>query len=151
MVITVPGAIDGPKWCIAVSATCTKRNIRNFRFNQDYRIDMILWREIIGGITDALYLKPTLSYDVTEGFRLFASIIYSRAIFAYSTPSGNNANLGIEMNAGARYETEDGFFAQFAWGVLFPLGGLQQSPGNVVTLPSLDTAQALRGMLGIRF
>ncbi len=112
---------------------------------------MILWREIIGGITDALYLKPTLAYDVTEGFRLFVSVIYSRAIFAYSTPSGNNANLGIELNAGARYETEDGFFAQFAWGVLFPLGGFQQSPGNVVTLPSLDTAQALRGMLGIRF
>ena len=147
----VPGAIDGPKWCIAVSATCAKNNIRNFRFNQDYRIELILWREIIGGITDAIYVKPTISYDVTEGFRLYASIIYSRAVFAYSTPSSTNPNLGIELNAGVRYETEDGFFAQFAWGVLFPLGGFQQSPGNVVSLPSLDTAQALRGMLGIRF
>jgi hypothetical protein len=32
---------------------CLDTDIRNFRFNQDYRIDLILWREIIGGITDA--------------------------------------------------------------------------------------------------
>jgi uncharacterized protein (TIGR04551 family) len=147
---TVPGNIDGPQYCVVVSDTCHVNTINNFRFNRDYRIDMILWREILGGVTDALYFKPSLNYEVADGFLLFFSVIYSRAAHAYTTPSTISNSLGIELNMGARYETDDGFFAQFAWGVLFPLGGLQQPP-DFPNPPGLDTAQALRGMLGIRF
>src|SRR5262249_11551004 len=51
------GAQYGKRFCTPTSNnTCIDLDIRNFRFNQDYRIDMILWREIIGGITDALYV-----------------------------------------------------------------------------------------------
>jgi uncharacterized protein (TIGR04551 family) len=155
------GDYDGPKWCVVETETgsnpCTKRNsFRNFRFNQDYRVDLILWREILNGVTGAIYVKPSINYEATEGFNLFAAVIYSRSVFSESTPSssgpgtGNNA-LGIELNAGARYETEDGFFAQFAYGVLFPLGGFNANNQNAGIQISLDNAQALRGMLGIRF
>jgi hypothetical protein len=51
-----------------------------------------------------------------------------------------------------RYETDDGFFAQFAYGILFPLAGLQNNTPTLSGIPpSLDNAQALRGMLGIKF
>jgi hypothetical protein len=57
--------------------------------------------------------------------------------------------LGFEVNAGARYETEDGFFAQLTWALLVPLDGLQNYP--VVPGVGLDNAQALRGIAGIKF
>jgi uncharacterized protein (TIGR04551 family) len=149
---TQQGDIDGPRFCVQVSADCTDSEIKNFRFNRDYHVDMILWRQLLGGVTNAIYIKPSIKYDLTDGFNLFAGLIYSRAVFAQGTPSGSSAALGVELNAGVRYETEDGFFAQFMYGVLFPLAGLQQPPvQTLATPPGLDTAQALRAMLGIRF
>jgi uncharacterized protein (TIGR04551 family) len=152
--IAPPGAIDGPKYCLSAinpdGTLCTKGTIRSFRFNPDYRIDMILWREILGNVTGAIYAKPSIAYDITEGFKVFGAVIYSRAVFARETPSTTNPNLGVELNLGIRYETEDGFFAQAAWGVLFPLGGLGFSPATP-NAPGLDTAQALRGLMGVRF
>jgi uncharacterized protein (TIGR04551 family) len=150
---TAPGDIDGPRFCIVLSDRCGDSDIKNFRFNRDYHVDMILWRQLLGGVTNAIYVKPSIKYDVTEGFNLFASIIYSRAVFPEGTPSATNTGLGVEINAGVRYETDDGFFAQFMYGVLFPLAGLQQfsPPNSLNPPPGLDTAQALRAMLGIRF
>jgi uncharacterized protein (TIGR04551 family) len=147
---TQPGDIDGPRFCISLEV-CGDSDIRNFRFNRDYHVDMILWRELLGGVTAAAYAKPSIKYDVTEGFNLFAALIYSRTIFPENTPSGRSSGLGVEFNAGARYETEDGFFAQFMYGVLFPLSGFQNPYLNPINPPSIDTAQALRAMLGIRF
>ncbi|MBF5044584.1 TIGR04551 family protein [Aggregicoccus sp. 17bor-14] len=140
----------------ANTTSCDDRAIRNFRFNRDYRVDMILWREILGGLTDAIYAKPTLKYTLAPGFDLHGSLIYSRAVFKESTPSFfdvetgkdlGSANLGVEFNAGVRYETEDGFISGLDWGILFPLSGLEQA-GFPNTL---KTPQALRAMLGIKF
>jgi uncharacterized protein (TIGR04551 family) len=130
---------------------CSDGAIRNFRFNRAYRVDLILWREILGGITDAFYVKPGARYTLTEGFDLYANIIYSQAFYAESTPSTVNKGLGVEVDVGARYETEDGFVAGINWGILFPLSGLQEPPGRFITQPEFETAQALRGTLGIRF
>jgi len=148
----LPGDIDGPQYCLNIDL-CNDSSIKNFQFNKDYRIDLILWRELLGGITDAFYFKPSINYEVADGFNLFGAIIYSRSIFAESTPSTTSNALGLELNVGARYETEDGFFAQLAYGILFPLAGLQNFSNNNpgLSTPGLDNAQALRGMLGIKF
>ncbi len=146
---TQPGDIDGPQYACQSTGGCTDSSIRNFRFNRDYRIDMILFREILGGITDAFYVKPTVSYRIADGFNAFGSVIYSRAIYQESTPSGTDANLGFEINLGARYETEDGFFGELRWGILFPLGGFSDNRPNAPK--SIDSAQALRGSVGIKF
>lgn len=152
--IAPQGAIDGPKFCLSTinpdGSPCTKGYLRSFHFNPDYRIDMILWREILGPVTGAIYLKPSIAYDITEGFKVFAALIYSRAAFVRETPSSTNPNLAVELNLGVRYETEDGFYAQAGWGVMFPLGGLGFAP-SVQNAPSLETAQALRGQMGVRF
>ncbi len=153
---TQRGDIDGRQYRCDVS-DCPDDQIRNFRFNRAYRVDMILFRELLGGITDAIYVKPQASYRVTDGFNVFAALIYSRTIFAESSPSGRDNNLGIEINAGARYETEDGFFGELRWGILFPLDGMRNNNAagmnqiDMVTPIALESAQALRGSIGIRF
>jgi len=155
---TQPGDMDGPQYACQDTGGCTDNSIRNFRFNRDYVVDMILFREILGGVTDALYLKPSVKYRIVDGLDVFGSFIYSRAIYGQSTPSsvaGNNgkvtgnAGLGIELNVGARYESEGGFYMQLAWGILFPLAGFNDlSSGGT---QKAKAANALRGAMGIRF
>jgi len=142
-------AVDGPQYACQTSG-CTDNSIRNFRFNRDYIVDMILFREIMGGVTDALYVKPSVKYRVVDGLDVMGALIYSRAIYAASTPSESNSGLGVELNLGARYESTEGFFAQLAWGILFPLSGFNgwNSHGEI---QKAKTANALRGALGIRF
>jgi len=146
---TQAGDLDGPQFRCG-SAGCADGFIRNFRFNRAYRVDNILWRELVGTVTDAFYAKPTVRYTLAPGFDAFGSVIYSQALYAESTPSFSDTALGIETNLGARYETEDGFIARVEWSVLFPLSGLQD---NVPELrpDELGTAQSVRGVLGIRF
>lgn len=144
---TVAGDIDGPQWACEGPGACQDNAIRNFRFDRDYRIDLILFRNIIGGITDTAYAKPTLTYSLAEGFDLYGSIIYSRAIYGESTPSSEIPDLGVELNAGAMYVTDDGFIGGIAYGILFPLGGLGVIGGET----PLDNAQTLRGYLGVKF
>jgi len=152
---TAPGDTDGPQYACFSTGACTDNVIRNFRFNQDYRADTILYREILGGITDSFYVRPRISYRITQGFNLFGSALYARAIYAESTPSAAfqpSADLGIEATVGARYETEDGFFAMLQWGIFVPWGGFaKENPAAPGTPLPLDNPQVLRGMLGIKF
>jgi uncharacterized protein (TIGR04551 family) len=153
------GDTDGPQY--SCPSGCTDNNITNFRFNQGYRVDMILYREILGGVTDSLYFKPKAKYRITQGFEAYAALIYSRSIFATSAPgalytdSGNS--LGVEINGGVRYETEDGFFGQLQYGILFPLEGFMKKDGINTgsqvggSQIARDNAQALRAVVGIRF
>ncbi|WP_224364305.1 TIGR04551 family protein [Hyalangium versicolor] len=141
-------SIDGPQYSCG-SGGCADNAIRNFRFNRSYRVDLILWRELIGGLTDAAYVKPSVKYSLADGFDLFGSVIYSQALYAESTPSTTNRALGLEVDLGARYETEDGFVAGINWGILFPMAGLQEPPD--VAQRDFETAQAIRGTLAVRF
>ncbi|HSP80736.1 MAG TPA: TIGR04551 family protein, partial [Myxococcaceae bacterium] len=145
---TKDGDVEGPQVNCGVGG-CSDRFIRNFRFNRAYRVDNILFRELLGTVTDALYVKPTLRYSLAPGFDVFGSLIYSQAIYPESTPSFTERPLGVETNLGARYETEDGFVGGVEWSVLFPLGGLQEL--DPFLQRELETAHAIRGTLAIRF
>jgi uncharacterized protein (TIGR04551 family) len=142
--------IDGPQYSCGAGG-CADNAIRNFRFNRAYRVDLILWREILGGITDAVYIKPSVKYSLADGFDLFGSAIYSQALYAESTPSRVSRSLGFEVDVGARYETEDGFVAGLSWGILFPMAGLQEPASEALFVRDFETAQALRGTLAVRF
>src|SRR5690606_17832314 len=83
----VPGAFDGPQ-----ANPPRDRTVDNFRFHPDYRIDQILFREIIGTVTDAVYVRPSLRATllaVGNGkLEAIAALILSRAVEPRSTPSG---------------------------------------------------------------
>lgn len=145
---TEPGDSEGPQYRCG-SGGCSDNAIRNFRFNRDYRVDLILWREIIGGVTDAFYVRPSAKYTLTDGFDLYGRLIYSQALYSESTPSFENSALGLEANLGVDYKTEDGFVAGVAYGILFPMSGLQEF--NPELRLDLETPQSIRGWLGINF
>jgi uncharacterized protein (TIGR04551 family) len=117
-----PGDLDGPQ-----ASPPNDKTVDNFRFHPDYRIDQILFREIIGTVTDAAYVRPHAKARIA-GFTssaLVASVsgVGSMAIYASSTPGGKQP-LGIEIDPTIAYVAREGFFAALEGGVLFPLSGL---------------------------
>jgi len=125
-------------------------DIRNFRFNRAYRVDSILFRELVGGVTDAWYVKPTLRWEFLEGLAATAQVLYAAAIYAASTPSTVHAALGVEGDVGLSYASDDGFFAWLNYGIFFPLDGFNYVPGTVAS-PNITRAHALRAGLAVRF
>ncbi len=138
-----PGAFDGAQADLPRDHT-----VDNFRFNPDFRIDQILFREIIGTITDAIYLRPHASTTLASAghgkFELIAALIASWAVKATSTPSGQRA-LGVELDPELRYTHKDGFAISLAYGVLLPGAAFDSS-----TLEA-KAAQVVRGRIWFVF
>jgi uncharacterized protein (TIGR04551 family) len=141
------GALEGPQY--GTFNGVVDHTISNFRFNPGYRIDLILWREILGNLTDAWYMKPTLKWDIAGGLAFDAAVIYSQAIYGSSTPDsiGRHSGalpLGIELDTKLSYASDDGLNAWLQWGVLQPFDGL--GGGNALT-----RAHAIRAGVAIKF
>ena len=138
--------------------------LSTFQMHPNYRVDLILWRNIMQRVAGAWYLKPGLGYDIIRSpfgqvFGARADVIYSRAAQEVQT-YGSNPNLGLELNFSLYYRSEDGpdlldgFYASFQYGVLFPLDGLGHSntpTGMASPLPDPGNAQALRLILGVQY
>lgn len=139
-----PGDLDGPQ------ANPRRDNrIDNFRFHPDYRIDRILFREILGAVTDAVYARPharvRLASAKSAQLSAHAALIASRAVNPSSTPSGK-APLGIEVDPSLVFETH-AFLAALDYAVLFPLEGLDNVQANLAAKP----AQLIRLRLNYLF
>ncbi|HTR55387.1 MAG TPA: TIGR04551 family protein [Kofleriaceae bacterium] len=136
-----PGALDGPQ-----ANPPGDRTVDNFRFHPDYHIDQILFREIIGTITDAVYARPHVRTTVmtvgTGTLDLGAALIASWAVDATSTPSGTRP-LGIELDPELRYASRDGFAATVDYGVLFPGTAFDNPTAHL----EAHTAQIIRARL----
>jgi uncharacterized protein (TIGR04551 family) len=120
---TVRGDVDGPQLRPPVD-----NSVDNFAFHPDYHVDLILWRRIVGRVTDAVYFKPTIragpfgrsQHHVT----LDLSVIDSTALYA-TTPPGQERRLGTEVDLVARYRLELGFEAILAYGIFAPGAGFK--------------------------
>ena len=131
-----PLAIRGPR-----HAAGRQEDISTFSFHPDYRIDLILFKEILGSAcAGAYYIAPAISYDIirSDFGRVFGArldFIYSRAMYEQQTYS-SEPNLGAELDISVYYRTEngpqftDGFFVSGQFGVLFPLNGLRYLEGQ---------------------
>ena len=96
--------------------------LTQFAFNRDYKIDMILWRHLIGAVTNAGYVKPFIQYDVTKSIGFKVANISSFALKPVATP-GNSTMYGTEFNAELGYSS-GGLHVSLAYGVLFPFGAM---------------------------
>jgi uncharacterized protein (TIGR04551 family) len=132
--------------------------ISAFRFDFDYEVDLILFRELIGTVTNAVYMKPTLSYDITDRITMKAQTVLSFAAVPVSTP-GNSLMYGIELDGDLGYQNE-GFFAGFSYGVLFPMAALDHpiDPGfgfcpsaSKCNAGEAKTAQTFQMRLALQF
>lgn len=141
---TQPGDLDGPQFDITGPTPDT--TIDNFRFHPNYRVDLILFRRILGMVTDAAYFRPMIRYRIGPMLTLEGAAIASMAMFASSTPGGASP-LGVETDIALNYEQEWGFFARAEYGILVPLAGF----ANVATSVSPSPAHALRATLAYRF
>jgi uncharacterized protein (TIGR04551 family) len=131
-------------------------SITDFHFNPDYHIDEILWRHIMGTVSNAFYIKPQTAYwfdlGQTRAIGLLGGVIFSMAEIPVSTP-GNSLPYGFEMNVGATYRNSaEGFYGGFTWAVLWPFGALDR-PQSIwgQDAANATAAQLLRVFMGVRF
>jgi uncharacterized protein (TIGR04551 family) len=108
------------------------RKLTAYAFDPDYHVDLLLFREVLGTVTNAFYFKPWIQYDLFEGEEAALGarfdIEYARALQQGATP-GNAADLGVEMDLRLFYEEKGRFLAVLEWGILFPLDGLDIADG----------------------
>ncbi len=137
-----------------------------FQMHPNYRIDLILWRNILGRVGGAWYLRPGISYDIIRSpfgqlFSVGVDVVYSRAAQEVQA-FGSDPNLGLELDFTVTYRSEDGpdpmdgFYLQFNYGVLFPFAGLDYPEYRGISAAPADfnglkNAQTLRLILGVDF
>lgn len=142
--------------------TTTQQNTEDDRlshlsFHPNYRVDLILFRNVLGAVGGAWYSRPGVSYDFIRSqfgqlLGIRADAIYSRAAREVQT-YGSDPNLGLELNGSLYYRTDDGpefwdgFYAAFQYGILFPFAGLNDVDRDF----DLDKAQTLRLVMGVQF
>jgi uncharacterized protein (TIGR04551 family) len=140
---TVAGQLDGPQANLP-----RDRTVDNFRFHPDYHIDQILFREIIGTITDAIYIRPHLRTRLVSAgpghIEAGLAMIASWAVEPTSTPSGQRT-LGVEFDPELRFASRDGFAATLDYGVFLPGAGFNN------TMLEAKPAQVIRARLAFGF
>ncbi|MGM0577000.1 MAG: hypothetical protein ACQEXJ_14845 [Myxococcota bacterium] len=128
----------------------TNDTVTSFWFDRDYRVDLILFRQVIGAVTNAVYAKPWVSYDLldTDSMRLGArlDVLYAAAARPSGTP-GNGRHYGVEVDGGLHLELPDGFGARLDAGFLVPMGALDDRE----TGASPDPAFSVRGLMTWRY
>ncbi len=127
-------------------------SFNEFRFDFDYEIDLILFRELIGTVTNAIYFKPTVQYDLTDRIVFRGQAVVSLAHKKAATP-GDGKLYGIEFDGDVGYEN-NGFFAGLSYGILLP-GSALDHPADLGYLGdnigSAGTAQTLQTRLVLKF
>lgn len=143
----VSGDLDGPQ-----ANPPFDREVNNFRFHPDYRVDRILFREILGTVTDAVYVKPHLSYDLVRdiGGKLSVGLaaVISTTPTIESAPGGANY-LGVEIDPTISYISDVGFRADLEQATFVPGPGLDNVelglPATPAQLWRLRLTYAYRG------
>ncbi|MCA3011090.1 MAG: hypothetical protein INH41_01685 [Myxococcaceae bacterium] len=132
--VATPGELDGAQ----VNVPRDNR-VDNLRFHPDYRVDRILFAELVGTVTDALYVRPWARLrllDLTSAqLNLKGSVTVSRSVFATSTPNADAA-LGAEGHAALAWESKDGFDVLAEYAVLFPFGAFDNPAQNLRATPA---------------
>lgn len=131
----------------------TERTLSLFRFDRDYHVDDILFREVIGAVSNAAYVKPYVGYNLVDesdevwGFEL--SVLGAFAMEKESTP-GDESWLGLEFGVQMYVHEFDRFRWTLDYSVLFPGEALAVTvPGGERLSPGV--AQTLQMFLGMEF
>jgi uncharacterized protein (TIGR04551 family) len=164
------GALQPPNNAIQTELTQNGQPsaLSTFRFNPDYRVDLIFYRNILTRVEGSYYFRPSVDYDFirhADGEKIGggAAFIWSRASSFVQTP-GHSRDLGVELDVQLYYQSKDGslnddptkvggFFAMLQYGVFFPLGGLSYLANQIGTGidGSLSAAQTARLFLGVAY
>lgn len=111
--------------------TGSDRDINRFVFDPDYEIDMILFRELLGAVSNAVYARPWMSYALTNSITFRAQNVTAAALRPVSTP-GNSEMWGLEFDTDLAY-AGNGFHAGIAYGLFLPLGAMNHPGRDPIT------------------
>ncbi|MCB9532072.1 MAG: hypothetical protein H6700_09925, partial [Myxococcales bacterium] len=96
--------------------------ITNFKFDRNYFVDAIMFREVIGTITNAAYFNPFFSYDLfskqDDNLGLRLDLISALALQPDATPSGESF-YGVETDVTVYYR-EPQYGADIMAGMYIP-------------------------------
>ncbi len=138
------GDIDGAQIHLPGDTT-----IDNFRFHPDYHVDLILWRRIVGAVTDGVYFRPSVKLgpfgSAHHNVAFEAAFIESSSLNA-TTPPGQATHLGEEIDLSMRYRYEPAFEVGIQYGVFIPGAGFRNLDLNLEPQP----AQALEVIMAYR-
>jgi uncharacterized protein (TIGR04551 family) len=138
------GDLDGAQLHLPGDTT-----IDNFRFHPDYHVDLILWRRIVGAVTDGVYIRPSVRVgplgSVHHNVSFEAALIESSSLNA-TTPPGQATHLGEEIDLSMRYRYEPAFEVGIQYGLFVPGAGFRNLDLNLQPQP----AQALEVVLAYR-
>jgi uncharacterized protein (TIGR04551 family) len=136
--------------------------LTQFVFNRDYRVDQIMWRHLVGAVTNAGFAKPFIHYDVTGSIGFRISNITSFAHKPVATP-GNSIAYGTEFNGDLGYSS-GGLTIGVTYGVLFPFGamshpaddefntyGFTDPDGGQANVGDAETAHVIQSRLILAF
>ena len=151
------GVLDGPTLMTVDdtrysldSAVANNKKVRNFMFNRDYRVDSILFREVIGTVTNAFYVKPGYAREfLRTGDHVLSgglSVLAAFAAVPEGTPGGKRP-LGVEPDLNVTYRFKNALTTSVDAALLFPLAGLKDPTGS----EDPKMAMAIRVLMGLEF
>lgn len=124
--------------------------VSNFRFNPAYNVDLLMFREILGTVSNAAYFKPWAAFYFFDNFSARVDAEYALAANRRST-IGNRTSYGIELDGALRYhDRREPIFFQLQYGVLFPLGAFNRIRADGAP-DDARAVQTVQGQFGIRF
>lgn len=145
----VDASLDADPWKLRVQAGFasgdgddTDARVRTFSFDRDYNLGIMLFEQpmpifrtaapnatngnrdydqvLLGGaVSNALYVKPTLSRSIVEGFDVQASVLLARAA-ALPERFADRSGYGTEILGGFRWTSLDSFELDARAGVFLP-------------------------------
>lgn len=128
--------------------------LTTFSFNPNYTVDLLLFKQVLGTVAGAYYLKPHVSYEIMPNFTVAGDVISSFAVYSSSTFGDSNI-LGLEIDLTASYKSTDGFYLAAQYGLLVPFNGLNHprsiSDANYEKYGTAQTAQTVQVFAGISF
>ncbi len=131
-----------------------------FRFNPAYVQDLLLFKELMGTVANAAYVKPWAAfYFFQNNLSARADVEFAGAVDRRGTLAGDKSLWGLELAGAVRYhDADEPLFFQIQYGAMFPFGAWQpvvtreNANGDAVST-RLDgrAAQTVQAQLGIRF
>jgi uncharacterized protein (TIGR04551 family) len=127
------GVLDQVNFYEESDGSVTKNaKLTNFRFDRNYHVDQLLFREVIGAVTNAWYVKPGIQYDLfdsaDDALAARVDVLTAFAMEKEATP-GNDGFYGVEIDTMLFYEEMNRFRADILWSTLLPGAALDLAEG----------------------
>ncbi len=128
----------------------TDHRTDSFRFNPAFNVDLLLFREILGTVSNAAYFKPWAAFYFFQHFSVRADVMYALAMRPQST-LGDKYSYGVEIDGAARYhDAREPIFFQLQYGVMFPLPAFNRLRANGGR-EDARAVQTFQAQVGIKF